>query len=352
MFKAALETVQSAVAQGDIRCAAAAIFHHSPDSGRMQAFGETAAGVAATVATRFDLASLTKIIVTTTLLLRLEQQGKLMLDWPLSRWYAAFARGERKRVSVLDLALHRGGLPAVYDFTRSASSMAQAAAHIGGIPLACEPRTRVLYSDLGFILLGDILQKESGMALEVLAKREIFDPLGMPNTSYCPTGGQIAPTEFDPVLGRCLCGVVHDENARAFGGVSGHAGLFSDVTDLAAFSYAMLHGTARTHAAYLGAPQMERIRTLQTAGLAGQGRAFGWMMNQPAACELNERENPAGRGWSPASYGHTGFTGTSIWIEPERKLVCVLLTNRVCPTRENPSIFALRRAFHTAALQG
>lgn len=354
-FVQAMNTAADAVQAGLLPCAVAAVFQNRFEGADIAAFGRlwnAEAAPAADTDTRFDLASLTKVVGTTPLLLRLVQRGLVDLDQPVTRWFPAYAAHGKDGTTLLDLTLHRSGLPPLYDFAGArCPSTQQAAEIICGLPLENPLGSRVVYSDLGFILLGAVLERAGGDTLDALVRREVLHPLGMAHTGYRPAGGNIACTELDPATGKLLCGAVHDENARSFGGVSGHAGLFGTAGDLCRFGQMLLDGKTPEGAPYLDGHLLALTRRNLTAGLPGQGRAVGWMVNQPPPGPENFRENPAGEGWGDGSFGHTGFTGTSLWAEPARALVCVLLTNRVCPTRENAAIFPLRRAFHTAALE-
>ncbi len=211
-----------------------------------------------------------------------------------------------------------------------------------------EPGTKMVYTDLGLILLGNVLERLGGAPLEELARRRVFEPLRMSNTLYRPPltlRPRIAPTERDAWRGRVLVGEVHDENAFALEGVAPHAGLFSTAGDLARFAQMLLNG---------GVLDGQRIVSEQTVGLftrragqKGSTRALGW---DTPTDETGERSSTPGQpGYSTAgslfsarSFGHTGFTGTSMWMDPERDLFVILLTNRVHPTRENRAISRVR----------
>jgi CubicO group peptidase (beta-lactamase class C family) len=210
------------------------------------------------------------------------------------------------------------------------------------------PGTRSIYSDLGIILLGRILERQGGASLDEMARRRVFEPLGMGDTLYRPPVSlrpRIAPTERDPWRGRVLLGEVHDENAFALGGVAPHAGLFSTAGDLARFAQMLLSG---------GELEGRRLVSSQTvdlftrrAGVPGSTRALGW--DTPSNGKDPRSSVPGDPGYSSAgsffsarSFGHTGFTGTSMWMDPERDLFVILLTNRVHPTRDNRRISRVR----------
>jgi CubicO group peptidase (beta-lactamase class C family) len=211
--------------------------------------------------------------------------------------------------------------------------------------LAYEPGAKALYSDLGLILLGEILERVAGEPIEAFARKRILDPLGMRDTLFRPPKAllpRIAPTEVVAERGGLVHGVVHDENAMALGGVAPHAGLFGTAPDLARFAQMMLNGGVFEHKRIVSAATLARF-TGQVR-VPGSSRAYGW--------EKPTGENSAGARLSAAAFGHTGFTGTSLWIDPAQKLFVALLTNRVHPTRENSQIPRVRRAVHDAVVEG
>jgi beta-N-acetylhexosaminidase len=307
-----------------------------------------------TANTIYDLASLTKVVVTTTSAMMLVQQKRLDLDAPVERYlpeYSAAAKSDpnpswRAQVTVRMLLLHDSGLPAHRDFYKEAKGRDAVLAKILAEPLVHEPGTQVEYSDLGFILLGEIIERLTGETLEQFAKGHIFTPLGMSDTMYNPPASlrpRIAPTELDTEFRkRLLRGEVHDENAFAFGGVSGNAGLFSSASDAAAFAQMLLNGGIYAHHRLLARATIQEFTARQVVG--DSARTLGWDVPTPP-------NSAAGHYFSPSAYGHTGFTGTSLWIDPERDLFVVLLTNRVNPTRTNEQIRLARPAIHDAILQ-
>ncbi len=210
--------------------------------------------------------------------------------------------------------------------------------------LVYEPGTDYMYSDLGIILLGEILQRVSGQPLEVFVQERVFGPLGMADTMYVPgedLSPRIAPTEFDEWRDRLIQGEVHDENAFALGGVAPHAGLFSTAGDLARFCQMLVNGGVLEHHRIVSRQTVELFT--RRAGTDDSMRALGWDTKSP-------EKSSAGSFFSPLSFGHTGFTGTSIWIDPDRELFLILLTNRVHPTRENALIRKARPAVADAAV--
>ncbi|HLJ44160.1 MAG TPA: serine hydrolase, partial [Candidatus Binataceae bacterium] len=213
-------------------------------------------------------------------------------------------------------------------------------------PLEREPGKQIVYSDLGFILLGKIIESLTGESLATFAKRQLFAPLGMNSSFFNPPRGvraRIAPTEQDKTFRKRLVhSEVHDENAWVMGGVGGHAGLFSTAVDIAAFAQMMLNGGIYAHHRVLSRATISQFAARQSVG--GSARALGWDVPTPPSS--------SGRYLSDKSYGHTGFTGTSLWIDPVRQLFAVLLTNRVHPTRDNEKIRQVRPAIHDAIFEG
>ena len=244
------------------------------------------------------------------------------------------------------LLLHDSGLPAHRDFYKEAKGHDAVLAKVLAEPLVHEPGTQVEYSDLGFILLGEIIQRLTGETLEEFAKAHIFAPLGMNDSLYNPPVSlrpRIAPTEYDADFRkRLLRGEVHDENAWAMGGISGNAGLFSTAGDVAAFAQMLLNGGIYAHHRLLARATIQQFTARQTIG--DSARTLGWDVPTPP-------NSSAGHYFSPASFGHTGFTGTSLWIDPQRQLFVVLLTNRVNPTRANEQIRQVRPAVHDAIIE-
>ncbi len=285
--------------------------------------------------TVWDLASLTKVIGTTTAVMQLVQAGKVALDAPVVRYLPDWNARGAATITVRHLLTHTGGLPAWRPLYKEATSASDAMQTL----LATEPDTvpgvRFLYSDIGFILLGTLVERVSGEPLAQYDTAHVFGPLGMTDTRYLPPIGwraHIAPTENDPWRQRHLRGEVHDENAAMLGGVSGHAGLFSSGRDLVRF--------ARM---YLGFGTFDGVRVLDSATVAAftrvqnsnvSPRALGW--------ETPTGGNSAGGRMSASAFGHTGFTGTSLWMDPTEGIFVLLLTNRVNPTRENRKIGSVR----------
>lgn len=311
---------------------------------------DTAAPVMPTDAV-FDLASMTKVIATTTVAMKAAEAGRIRLDYPVQAYLPEFTGSGRDQVTVRDLLLHTSGLPAFVRFYLDYDAAAvgpQTREDIFRRILATELEGAVgenyVYSDLGIILLGEVLDRALGESYETFAMREIFTPLGMSRTRWNPPADwrdSIPPTELDPWRGRVVHGEVHDENAAAMGGVSTHAGLFSTAGDLAVFAQMMLNLGTIDHQRVLSRATVARWTRRQNDP-EGSSRAIGWDTAHPS------------QSWtmlSEQAYGHTGFTGTSLWIDPQRELFVILLTNRVHPTRDNIQIREARVAFHGAVVE-
>lgn len=271
----------------------------------------------------YDLASLTKVVGTTTALMILYDQGKIRLDDPVSRYLPEFAGGGKESVTLRLLLEHRSGLPAGRDLWRIAHSPEEARAAVLATPLVAAPGQTYEYSDLGADLLGFVVEAASGERLDAFLERRVFAPLGMADTHFRPDPslrGRIAPTELTPPRGYPLRGEVHDENAFALGGVAGHAGIFSTASDLAVFAQMMLNGGSYG-GTRLVADSTVRLFTRRAAGT----RALGW--------DTCAGSYGCGRYLSANAFGHTGFTGTSLWIDPDRDMFVILLTNRVYAAR-------------------
>ncbi len=295
--------------------------------------------------TLYDLASLTKVVATTTAAMILVDEGRLDIDQPVSAFLPGFRGGLKDKVRVSHLLTHSAGVDWWAPLFKELQGKQAYLQRIQAMDLVYEPGTKSLYSDLGLILLGEILERVAGEPLERFVGRRVLAPLGMRDTLFRPGPAlrpRIAPTEQDPWRGRLLRGEVHDENAFALGGVAPHAGLFATVPDLARFAQMMLNGGVYDHQRIVSRATVERFT--RRAGIPGSSRALGW--DTPSA------PSSAGSFFSASSFGHTGFTGTSLWVDPERRLFLILLTNRVHPTRENKLIMEARPAVADAVIQG
>jgi len=294
--------------------------------------------------TIYDLASLTKVIATTTLAMILEQEG-LDPRSAVSRFVAGFEGGEKARVSIEHLLVHAAGLPAWAPLYREAKGRDAIVAAAAVVDLEASPGARSVYSDLGFILLGAVLEAAAGRDLAALAEERVLRPLGMTETGFNPGADRrprVAPTERDPWRGRLLQGEVHDENAFAMGGVAGHSGLFGPIADVVRFARMMLGKGELEGTRVAPASRVERFT--RRCEVPGSSRALGWNTPSPGSS--------AGTLLSPASFGHTGFTGTSLWMDPARGLFVALLTNRIHPSREGAGIQGLRAAVADAVVRG
>jgi beta-glucosidase-like glycosyl hydrolase/CubicO group peptidase (beta-lactamase class C family) len=314
---------------------------------RLRAFGRTsneAGAPAAETDTIYDLGSLTKVVATTTAAMVLVDEGRLDLAKPVSTFLPGFSGGGKEKVTVRHLLTHSSGLDWWAPLYRDLKGQAEFVARIQAMDLVYEPGTRSLYSDLGLILLGEILDRVAGEGLEPFAHARVLGPLGMRDTGYRPGPAllpRIAPTERDAWRGRLLRGEVHDENAFAMGGVAPHAGLFGTAPDLARFAQMLLNGGVYDHHRFVSREVVESFT--RRAGVPGSSRALGW--------DTPSEGSSAGVLLSARSYGHTGFTGTSMWIDPDRQLFLILLTNRVYPTRDNDAIRRVRPAVADAVVR-
>ncbi|HEY4649139.1 MAG TPA: serine hydrolase domain-containing protein, partial [Gemmatimonadales bacterium] len=310
--------------------------------------------------TVYDLASLTKVVGLTTALMFAVQENRVELDAQVQRYVPAFAGAGKDRVTVRMLLAHASGLPAWRPLFRQTSDRAAAFALVDSTPLEVPPGTREKYSDLGAIVLTQLLESVFQERLDTLLERRLFQPLGMASTRFLPPPEwrpRIAPTEMQPWRGHVLRGEVHDENAAIMDGVSGHAGLFSSADDLLTFAEWLLDqaGGPGTRAAGAGGGQTVIQTNARTQeGIAGERPSDRPTIRPSVLAEFTRRQNlvpgsTRALGWdtpdpesssgqflSPSSFGHTGFTGTSLWLDPQHRLAIVLLSNRVNPTRDNP----------------
>jgi CubicO group peptidase (beta-lactamase class C family) len=290
---------------------------------------------AVTDSTLFDLASMTKVVATTTAAAMLEEQGRLDLDQRLA-WYLPGIRDTTKqRITIRQVLTHRAGFEAFAPLYREYRGREAYLRQIDARPLAYRTGTRTVYSDWDLVLVGLLVERITGEALDRWSAEHIFAPLGMRDTQFRPDPSlrpRIAATEVDRARGH-IWGEVHDPNAWAMGGVAGHAGLFGSARDLAVFAQMLLNGGEYGGVRLL---RPETVARWTTPAFARSSRALGW--------DTPSRNSSAGRYFGPRSFGHTGYTGTSIWIDPERGLFVILLTNRVNPTSDNQKHVALRRA--------
>jgi len=289
--------------------------------------------------TLYDLASLTKVVGLTTACMLLADAGKLDLDAAVARYVPEFRGPMKERVTVRHLLTHSAGLVADLPLYDSTATRAAALAAVDTTTLVAPPGTSYRYSDLSAIVLMQAVERVSGEPFDRFLSERVFRPLGMPATRFLPPASwrdRIAPTEHDTVFRhRWLRGEVHDESAARLGGVSGNAGLFSNALDLSRIAAMLLNGGAWDTLQLICAETVVEFTKRQ--GLPpGSTRALGW--DTPA----DSGYSSAGAKLSRRSFGHTGFTGTSMWMDPERDFFIVLLTNRVHPTRANTIILRVR----------
>jgi CubicO group peptidase (beta-lactamase class C family) len=308
--------------------------------------------------TVYDLASLTKVVALGTAMMLAVDDGMIDLDEPVQRYVPSFVGNWKERATIRLLLAHAGGLPGWRPLFREAGSRSEMFALANSTPLDSSPGTVTVYSDLGMIVLTQVVEAVYQERLDSLLQRRVFQPLGMTSIGFLPPATEhpgIAPTELHASRSRLLRGEVHDENAARLDGVSGHAGLFGSVPDLLTFSEWLLgqmdgwtgrqvdirsdagdsppfHPSARPSVRPSTVHEFTRRQDL----VPGSSRALGW--------DTPSSGNSAGRLLSPESFGHVGFTGTSLWIDPRRRLGIVLLSNRVNPTRDNQSWAPVRAA--------
>ncbi|HEX4952405.1 MAG TPA: glycoside hydrolase family 3 N-terminal domain-containing protein [Thermoanaerobaculia bacterium] len=301
---------------------------------------------AVTPDTIYDLASLTKVIATTTMAMMLVDEGRLSLDKRVVDFLPRFRGPGKEGIRVRDLLTHSSGLPGHAPLYLQASGREAILALIESVDLAYPLGSRSEYSDVGFVLLGEILERVAGRSLEGFVRERVLEPLGMRDTLYCPGPDllpRIAPTEVDAWRGRLIHGEVHDENAFALGGVAAHAGLFGTAGDVARFAQMMLWNGVFDHRRLVSPATVAAFT--RRSEVPSSSRALGWDTRSATG-------SSAGSLFSDRAYGHTGFTGTSLWIDPERELFLILLTNRVHPNRENLAIRQVRPALADAVVRG
>ena len=287
--------------------------------------------------TLYDLASLTKVIASTTAAMILEEEGKLDLSRTIHSYVPEFDAPDKAGITVRMILTHRGGFEAFAPLYRQYRGRAEYLAQINARPLKNPPGTQMIYSDWDLILLQAVIERITGTTLDAFVASRVFAPMGMTSTMFTPDTlnpalrRRIAPTARDTARG-LLHGAVHDPNAWAMGGVAGHAGLFSSARDLAVFAQMLLDG-GRVGTTRIVTPRTLARWTAPQDGISS--RALGWDTPSPLSS--------AGRYFSPRSFGHTGFTGTSIWVDPERSLFVIVLANRVNTRGESTRHTQLRR---------
>ncbi|MBT8338300.1 MAG: beta-lactamase family protein [Gemmatimonadetes bacterium] len=354
--------IEAAIADGAVPGAALAVGRRGKLV-RLRGYGVLGEDDATPVdpSTIYDLASVTKVVGTTTAVMMLLDEGRIDLDDRVVEFLPAWAEGDprKARVTLRQLLLHRSGLPPFRRWFFEIEGRDAYQDAIRGEPLEADPGTRTAYSDIGVMTLAWVVETVAGERLDRFLERRLFTPLGMADTGFVPDAAlrpRIAPTELDTLWRREMVrGRVHDENADAYGGVAGHAGLFSTARDLAVFAEMMRSGGAappcdadrpagepcpRTRPGSQRLLEEATVRGFTRRADSTSSRALGW--------DTPSGRSSAGDLFSAASFGHTGFTGTSLWVDPEREVFVVLLTNRVHPTRANSRHVPLRRAVHDA----
>lgn len=273
--------------------------------------------------TIYDLASLTKVVATTTAAMILYDEGRLPLDSKVAYYLPGFVGKWKDEVTIRHLLTHRSGLPAGRELWRVARTPEQNKQAVIETKLRFRPGRSFIYSDLGADVLGWVVESIAGQPLDDFVRERVFEPLGMTNTYFLPPDSvydRVAPTDRSARRGSVVGAQVHDENAYVLGGVAGHAGLFGTADDLAVFAQMMLNGGMYGETRIVS-EETVRLFTQRAAG----SRALGW--------EMAEGRHGAGEYLSPTAYGHIGFTGTSLWIDPQRDMFVILLTNRVHAAR-------------------
>ena len=292
----------------------------------------------------FDLASLTKVVATVTMATILYQRGLLDLDMPVTSLVPEFIAEDprRQEITFRMLLAHSSGLPAYEKLYLRARTRDELLSAAFTMPLTADPGSKTEYSDIGFIILGIALERLAEESLDHFCQHEIFGPLGMTHTAFNPPAAwhdSIPPTADDRTFRlRIIQGEVQDENASVMQGVAGHAGLFGTAEDLAIFAIAMLNGGRP-----IIRPETLAVFTRRESSPPGTSRALGWDTPSPPS--------QSGRSFSADSFGHLGYTGTSLWIDPQRQLSIILLTNRTWPDCSNQAIKQVRPAFHDAVVE-
>jgi CubicO group peptidase (beta-lactamase class C family) len=294
----------------------------------------------------FDLASVTKVVATTTISMILYDQGRLELDWKVSDIVLAFHGKGKEDITIRHLLTHTSGLPGWIRFYLDLNGKERIIQEICNTDLVNEPGTVYVYSDLGMIIMQKIIESITNKTLDQLVRDYVTIPLGMKRTFYNPDSSlrnEIVPTEVSEWHQKLVHGFVHDENTYVMGGVSGHAGMFSTVQDLFVFCQMYLNKGFYENKRILKSETIELFTSRQNM-IEGSTRALGWDTR-------SDKNSMAGDYMSMQAFGHSGFTGTTIWIDPENQVFVVLLSNRVYPTRENKKIFRVRPIVHNYVMR-
>lgn len=346
VFAPAFALLKNAVAERVFPAASVAITHKGKLVAQ-KAFGRFTYAPDAPETTSdsiFDLGSITKIVATTSMAMILYELGLLDLDMPAVALVPEFAAENPRNpeVTIRMLLAHSSGLPAREKLFLEARNREELLAAAFATPLTADPGARTEYSDIGFIILGTALERLAEEPLDSFCRREVFGPLGMLHTAFRPPASwhdSIPPTVDDRAFRqRVIRGEVYDENASVMGGVASHAGLFATAGDLAIFANAMLEGGRP-----IIRPETLAVFTRRETSPAGTSRALGW--------DTPSEPSQSGKYFSEHSFGHLGYTGTSLWIDPESQLSVTLLTNRTWPDCANQAIKHLRPRFHDAVVE-
>jgi serine-type D-Ala-D-Ala carboxypeptidase len=346
VFAPAFELIQQAIADRVFPAASVAITYQGNLVG-LKAFGRFTYepdSPAATTATIFDLASVTKVVATTSMAMMLYERGLLDLDLPVVAVVAEFAGEDPRRdaVTLRMLLAHSSGLPAYEKLFMRVKTRDELFSAAFATPLTANPGAKTEYSDIGFIILGAALERIAEESLDRFCQHEVFGPLAMTHTAFNPPSAwqaSIAPTANDQSFRhRIIQGEVQDENAGVMGGVAGHAGVFASAEDLAIFAHAMLSGGRP-----ILRPETLAVFTRRESSPPTTSRALGW--------DTPSSPSQSGKYFSSNSFGHLGYTGTSLWIDPGRHLSITLLTNRTWPDCSNQAIKQLRPKFHDAVIE-
>ncbi|HZP22833.1 MAG TPA: serine hydrolase [Terriglobales bacterium] len=334
------KVMQDAIAGGSTPGAVLLVGHNGAFVYR-RAFGHLTTAANAepmTPDTVFDLGALTEVVATTTCVMRLEQLGQIKLNDPVAKYLPDFGQNGKQDITIRMLLTHYSGLPADLDLKESWNGTEEGYSRVNAAKLVNAPGSTFVYSDVGFVVLGELVQKVSGMPLDQYAQTYIFGPLGMTNTRFNPPPAwlsRIAPTQRDEHTGITVRGAVHDPTARQMNGVAGNAGLFSTADDLAKFAQAMLSGGGGV----LSPLSVEKMTTPQQPANLPNVRGLGWDIDSPFSSNRGELL-PVG------SFGHTGYTGTSLWIDPTSNTYIILLTNSL--QLKTGSVLSLRTEVATA----
>jgi serine-type D-Ala-D-Ala carboxypeptidase len=352
VFSSAFSILNDAITQHVFPAASVAVTHRGQLIA-LKAFGHFTyepESTLVTPATVFDLASVSKVVATTAMGMILYERGVLDLEAPVAAIIPEFMAvsteakqdSRRREITLHMLLAHSSGLPAYEKLFLKARTRNELLHAAFTMPLTADPGSRTEYSDIGFIILGVALERIAGESIDRFCQREIFGSLGMTSITFNPPPemrAHIPPTVNDRAFrGRIIYGEVHDENASVLGGIAGHAGVFATAEDVARFAHAMLNG---------GHPILHRetisLFARRERKPEGTSRALGW--------DTLSHHSQSGKYFSVTSFGHLGYTGTSLWIDPERQLSVTLLTNRTWPDCSSPAIKTVRPRFHDAVIE-